>query len=138
MPVSWLYPSFTILLLSSRKAQMCRFRVWCVHKKPVPLMTGSTGSQRERKDTQGKGKGGSSEHESNTSHSNSRDTDLSNYDDVLEEEMKLPGNLEELLKIRAVNKVLIRWFLRAIRPVAVVFYSFSESSQLVLLYSSWL
>ena len=95
------------------------------------------GSQRERKDTQGKGKRGSYEHESNTSHSNSRDTDYSNSD-VPEEEMKLLGNLEALLKIRAVIKVLIRRFLRAILPVAVVFYSFSESSQLILLYSSWL
>ena len=61
-----------------------------------------SGSQRERKDTQGKGKRSLSEHESNTSHSNSQDTDGSNSDEVSEEEMKLPGNLEALLKISAV------------------------------------
>lgn len=78
-----------------------------------------SGSQRERKDTQGKGKRSLSEHESNTSHSKSQDKDGSNSDEVSEEEMKLPGNLEALLKIL---KFFIKWSLKTILPFAVMFY----------------
>ena len=52
-----------------------------------------SGSQKERKDTQGEGKRGLSEHEGHISHSNSQGTDDSSSDDVSEDELKLPGNL---------------------------------------------